>query len=119
MEDGGDQIGWVWGWSGVGWWSVVARSTTLSKRENKIVVSRTSSILGGSRTRSILGGDNLDGSADELPAVTMMATLSLSLSLSLSTFLVCKIFLEGKTTIKLILQVRGGILRSKCKIFLV
>ena len=42
-----------------------------------------------------------------------------SLSLSLSTFLVCKIFLEGKTTIKLILQVRGGILRSKCKIFLV
>ena len=78
-------------------------------------MSRTSSILGGSRTRSILGGDNLDGSADELPAVTMMATRSLSLS----TFLVCKIFLEGKTTIKLILQVRGGILRSKCKIFLV
>ena len=26
MEDSGGQIGWVWGWSGVGWWSVVARS---------------------------------------------------------------------------------------------
>ena len=24
MEDGGGQIGWVWGWSGVGWWSVAA-----------------------------------------------------------------------------------------------
>ena len=118
MEDGGDQIGWVWGWSGVGWWSVVARSTTLSKRENKIGVSRTSSILGGSRTRSILGGDNLDGNADKLPAATMMAT-PISLSLSLSTFLVYKMLFEGKTTIKLILQVRGGILRSKCKIFLV
>ena len=23
---GGSQIGWVWGWSGVGWWSVAARS---------------------------------------------------------------------------------------------
>ena len=23
---GGGQIGWVWGWSGVGWWSVAARS---------------------------------------------------------------------------------------------
>ena len=21
---GGGQIGWVWGWSGVGWWSVAA-----------------------------------------------------------------------------------------------
>ena len=26
MEDGGGQIGCVWGWSGVGWWSVVAKS---------------------------------------------------------------------------------------------
>ena len=24
---GGSQIGWVWGWSGVGWWSVAAKST--------------------------------------------------------------------------------------------
>ena len=23
---GGGQIWWVWGWSGVGWWSVAARS---------------------------------------------------------------------------------------------
>ena len=23
---GGGQIGWVWGWSGVGWWLVAARS---------------------------------------------------------------------------------------------
>ena len=23
---GSDQIGWVWGWNGVGWWSVEARS---------------------------------------------------------------------------------------------
>ena len=23
---GGSQIGWVWGWSGVGWWSVAAKS---------------------------------------------------------------------------------------------
>ena len=22
---GGGQIGWVWGWSGMGWWSVAAR----------------------------------------------------------------------------------------------
>ena len=27
--------GWVWGWSVVGWWSVAARSATLSKREKK------------------------------------------------------------------------------------
>ena len=60
----------------------MARSATLSKRENKIGVSRTSSVLGGSRTRSVLGGDDLDGGADELPVATMMATLSLSLSLS-------------------------------------
>nr|POE48254.1 hypothetical protein CFP56_63588 [Quercus suber] len=76
MEDGGGQIGWFWGWSGVGWWSVAARSVTLSKRGNKIGVSRTSWVLGGSRTGSvlgglILGGNNLDGSADELPARTM------------------------------------------------
>ena len=58
MEDGGDQIGWDWGWSGVGWWSVVARSVMLSKRENEIGVLRTSSVLGGSRTRSVLGGDD-------------------------------------------------------------
>ena len=76
MEDNGGQIGWVWGWSGVGWWSVAARSVTLSKRENKIGVSRTSSVLGRSRTRLVLGesglgGDDLDGDANELPAVTM------------------------------------------------
>ena len=35
MEDGGGQIGWVWGWSGVGWWLVTARSVMLSKREKK------------------------------------------------------------------------------------
>ena len=35
MEDGGSQIGWVWGWSEVGWWSVTARSVMLSKREKK------------------------------------------------------------------------------------
>ena len=35
MEDGDDQIRWVYGWNGVGWWSVVARSETLSKREKK------------------------------------------------------------------------------------
>ena len=85
MEDGGGQIGWVWGWSGVGWWLVATRLATLSKRENKIDVSRMSLILGGSRTRSVLGrsvlgGDNLDANADKLPAVTMMATpISLSL----------------------------------------
>ena len=50
----------------------------MSKRENKIGMSRTSSVLGRSRTRSvlggfILGGDNLDGGVDELPAVTMGA----------------------------------------------
>ena len=49
---------------------------TLSKRENKIGVSRTSLVLGGLRTRSVLGGsslggDNLDGGADELPAATI------------------------------------------------
>ena len=78
MEDGGGQIGCVWGWSGVGWWSVAARSATLSKRENKIGVLRTSLVLGGSRTRlvlggSSLGGDDLDGGTDELPAATMGA----------------------------------------------
>ena len=57
---------------------MAARSATLSKRENKIGMSRTSSVLGRSRTRSvlggfILGGDNLDGGVDELPAVTMGA----------------------------------------------
>ena len=51
---------------------------TLSKRENKIGVLRTSSVLGGSRTRSVLGGsglggDDLDGGADELLAATMGA----------------------------------------------
>nr|POF12154.1 hypothetical protein CFP56_42349 [Quercus suber] len=50
----------------------------LSKRENKIDVLRTSSILGRSRMRSVLGGsvlggDDLDGSADDLPAATMGA----------------------------------------------
>ena len=30
MEDGGGQIGWVWGWSGVGWWSVAAKSAISS-----------------------------------------------------------------------------------------
>ena len=49
---------------------------TLSKRENKIGVSRTSLVLGRSRTRLVLGesglgGDNLDGGTNELPAVTM------------------------------------------------
>ena len=78
MEDSGSQIEWVWGWSGVGWWSVATKSTTLNKRQNKIGVSRMSSILGGSRTRlvlggSILGGDDLDGSADEFPTATMGA----------------------------------------------
>ena len=53
---------WICGWSGVGWWLVAARLVTLSKRENKIGVSRTSSVLGGSRTRSVLGGDDLDRS---------------------------------------------------------
>ena len=78
-------------WSGVGWWLVAARLATLSKRENKIDVSRMSSILGGSRTRSVLGGsvlggDNLDGNTGKLLAATMMVTLSLSLSLSLHFF---------------------------------
>ena len=111
---------------------------TLSKRENKIGVSRTSYVLGGSRTRlvlggSVLGGDGLDIGVDELPALTMMATLILggddldsgadelpaatSISLSLSTFSICKMLFEGKTTMKMVLQVRGGILRSKCKTF--
>lgn len=35
IEDGGNQIGWVWGWSGVGWWSMVAKSVMLSKKEKK------------------------------------------------------------------------------------
>ena len=39
------------------------------------ITRRTSSVLGGSRTRLVLGGDNLDGSADELPAATMNAIL--------------------------------------------
>ena len=67
MEDGGGHIGWVWGWSGVGWWSMAAKSATLSKRENKIGVPRTSSVLDG----SVLGGDDLDGGAYELPTATM------------------------------------------------
>ena len=71
MEDDGGQIGWVWGWSGVGWWSMATRSTTLSKRETEISVLRTSSVLGGSRMRSVLGGDDLDGGVDELLAATM------------------------------------------------
>ena len=55
---------------------MAARSATLSKRENKIGVSRMSSVLGGSRTRlvlggSVLGGDDLDGGADELLTATM------------------------------------------------
>ena len=111
---------------------------TLSKRENKIGVSRTSYVLGRSRTRlvlggSVLGGDGLDIGVDELPALTMMATLILggddldsgtdelpaatSISLSLSIFSICKMLFEGKTTMKMVLQVRGGILRSKCKTF--
>ena len=62
----------------MGWWSMAARSTMLSKRENKIDVSRMSSVLSGSRTRSVLGGsglggDDLDGGADELLAATMGA----------------------------------------------
>ena len=135
MEDGGDQIGWVWGWSGVGWWSVAARSVTLSKRENKINVFKMSSVLGESRTRSILGGlvlsgDDLDYSVDELPALTPISlsgftlislslslSLSLPFSLSLSTFSVCKMLFEGKTTMEMVLRVREGILRSKCKTF--
>ena len=96
MDDSGSQIGWVWGWSGVGWWSVAARSVTLSKRENKISVSRMSSVLRESRTRSILGGsvlsgDDLDDGVDELPAATPISlslvshsSLSLFSSLSLS-----------------------------------
>ena len=78
------------------------------------------SVLGG----SVLGGDNLYGSADELPAATpislsLVSHLSLSLppSLSLSTFSVCKMLFEGKTTMEMVLRVRGGILRSKCKTF--
>ena len=129
MEDGDGQIGWVWGWSGVGWWSVAARSATLSKRENKISVSRMSLVLGESRTRSILGGlvwsgYDLDDDTDELPAATPISlslvshsTLSLPPSLSLSTFSVCKMLFEGKTTMEMVLRVRGGILRSKCKTF--
>ena len=67
---------WVCGWSGVGWWLVAARLVTLSKREDKIGVLRTSSVLGGSRTRSVLGGlvlggDGLDGGTNELLAATM------------------------------------------------
>ena len=47
----------------------MARSATLSKRENKSGVSRMSSVLGGSG----LGGDDLDGGADELLVATMVA----------------------------------------------
>ena len=47
----------------------MARSATLSKRENKIGVSRMSSVLGGSG----LGGDDLDGGADELLVATIVA----------------------------------------------
>ena len=36
MEDSGGQIEWVWGWSGVNWWSMATRLVTLSKRKNKI-----------------------------------------------------------------------------------
>ena len=66
----------------MGWWSVATRSMTLNKRQNKIGVSRMSSILGASRTRSvlggsILGGDNLDGSVDEFPTATMGVILSM------------------------------------------
>ena len=43
----------------------------MSKRENKIGVSRMSSVLGGSG----LGGDDLDGGADELLVATMVAIL--------------------------------------------
>ena len=55
---------------------MAARSATLSKRENKISVSRTSLVMGGLKTRSVLGGsglggDDLDGSIDEFPTVTM------------------------------------------------
>ena len=107
-------------WSGVGWWLMAARLATLSKRENKIDVSRMSSILGGSRTRSVLGGsvlggDNLEGNTGKLLAATLMVTLSLSLSLS--TFLVCKMLFKGKTIMEMVLWVRRGILRSKCKTF--
>ena len=31
----GGQIKWVWGWSGVGWWLMAARSAMLSKKEKK------------------------------------------------------------------------------------
>ena len=96
MEDGDGQIGWVWGWSGVGWWSVAARSATLNKRENKISVSRMSLVLGESRTRSILGGlvlsgYDLDDDADELPTATpislsLVSHSSLSLPPSLHFF---------------------------------
>ena len=60
----------------MGWWLVAARLVTLSKRENKIGVLRTSSVLGGSRMRSVLGGlvlggDGLDGGTNELLAATM------------------------------------------------
>ena len=41
----------------------------MSKRENKIGVSRMSSVLGGSS----LGSDDLDGGADELLVATMVA----------------------------------------------
>ena len=51
----------------MGWWSMAAKSATLSKRENKIGVPRTSSVLDG----SVLGGDDLDGDAYELPTATM------------------------------------------------
>ena len=113
----------------MGWWSVAARSVTLSKRENKINVFKMSSVLGESRTRLILGGsvlsgDDLDDGIDELLAATPISlslvshsSLSLPPSLSLSTFSVCKMLFEGKTAMEMVLRVRGGILRSKCKTF--
>ena len=64
-----NRVGLGVGWSGVGWWLVAAKSATLSKRENKIGVSKTSSILGGLG----LGGDDLDGGANELPTATTCA----------------------------------------------
>ena len=56
MEDNGGQIGWVWGWSGVGWWSVAARLATLSKRENKSWGRREKKEEGGGAARSRLWG---------------------------------------------------------------
>jgi len=57
----------------VDWWLVAAKSAMLSKRKNKISVSRTSSVLGGSRTRSVLGGSGLGGDDRALVAAPMGA----------------------------------------------